>query len=187
MRLKKGYLMYKCKFAGQKVGNQETGIIGEEEVLQKIFNEDYLYHNLDLINPATGTHYPHEWLKVPSKDGLFLFKVINPSNRSCVEVLIDARSSLNFVLVEDKTLKPKESCEVAKIMAHSIILAAEKYKWDAKVARNRSGKIHHMKEFEEAMEYADNIDHSDYKPNLIFNQPQVSQLVVDNHGSISNI
>ena len=82
---------------------------------------------------------------------------------------------------------PDETLEVAMVIEYSLMMAAQKYGWEASLVVNKLNMIQHVPEFISAMRYMDNIEHSTYNVNLILNQPQVSQLIMDNHGLISNI
>ena len=177
---------YNTRYKGQEVRDGETEFVSKRKVLKKILTDDYLNKSFKLVNPFNNTHYIHFFAKEPW-EGLYLFEVVNTTNRSSLFVLFDTRTPENFVLVEKNHENPDETLEVAMVIEYSLMMAAQKYGWEASLVVNKLNMIQHVPEFISAMRYMDNIEHSTYNVNLILNQPQVSQLIMDNHGLISNI
>lgn len=173
----RNFFFYNCSLRGMQLGEGETGVIADKEVLQRIFDADFRDHSLNLVDPMSNTHYYHEFVKVP-KDGLYLLNVVNPLTRSSFRVLIDTRIFPNFVLVEKDPLRMEESIEVALVMEYSLKLAAAKYKWEAQLVVNQVNEIRYMNEFWTAMIYADNV----YIPQLL------QEIHIENnfHGNIDN-
>lgn len=171
------FFFYNCSLKGMQLGDGETGVIADKEVLQRIFDADFRYHNLKLVNPVSNTHYYHEFVKDP-KDGLYLLNIVNTLTRSSFHVLIDTRIFPNFVLVEKDPLRMEESIEVALMMEYTLKMAAPKYKWEAQLVVNHLNEIRYMNEFWTAMIYADNI----YIPQLL------QEIHIENnfHGNIDN-
>lgn len=177
---------YNCHFKGQKVSVGESEFVGKKMVLKRILEADRLDGSFHLVNPLNNTHYIHFYAKDPW-DGLYLLDVVNTSTRSSLFVLFDTRIFPNFILVEKNLQNPEESLEVAMVVEYSLFLAARKYGWEARLMENNLNEIRYVDKFISAMEYVENIEHSASRLSLIFHQPQVSQLIMDNHGSISNI
>ena len=84
------FIFFNCFLEGHQLREGEHGVLAATEVVRSIFTADFRDHSLRLIHPVTGQQYYHEFVKEPL-DGLFLIKVVNPQNRSCLEVLIDTR------------------------------------------------------------------------------------------------
>ena len=185
----KDFLFFNCFLEGHQLREGEHGVLAAKEVVRTILAADFRDHSLQLIHPVTGLHYYHEFVKEPI-DGLFLIKVVNPKNRSCLEVLIDTRIDPNFICIEKNHLKPKESQEVAMVLGYSLNLATEAYGWSATLKNNRLNEIRYVYEFWTAMAYADNIPVSYELMVLILKKPQlVQQVFIENKflGNISNL
>ena len=184
----KNYLFYNCLLKGQQLCVGETGFLAATEVVQAICDADFRNLNLNLYNPKTKVHYYHEFVKEP-KDGLYLIRVVNPKNRSCLDVLIDTREYPNFIWVEKNPLHPKESIEVAMAIKYSLNQAAKDYGWSATVRKSRSSELRYIEYFLTALDYLGIIK---YPLEPTQKQPSqyqisgVSQLFMDNHGLISN-
>lgn len=185
MYFKKNFNIFQLILKGEELSDGEHGVIADKEVLQRIFDADFQNHGLDLVNPKSHIHFYHEFVKTP-KDGLYLINVFNPKDRSSLEVLIDTRIFPNFVSIEDNPQNPKATREVFQIMDYSLSLAVGQFKWESVLKRSRMDKVQYLDEFWSAMVYADNIIYPEHQFNLTLNQPQVSQLIMDNHGSISD-
>lgn len=173
-------------FKGQEVRDGETEFVSKKNVLKKILDDDHLNKSFKLVNPFNNTHYIHFYAKEPWK-GLYLFEVVNTTNRSSLFVLFDTRTPEKFVLVEKNHENPDETLEVAMVIEYSLMLAAQKYGWETSLVVNKLNMIQHVPEFISAMRYIDNIEHSYCCTNLTLNQTQVSQQVfIENnfHGDI---
>lgn len=177
---------YNFHFIGKKVSDGETEFVREKMVLKRILEDDRQGKKFHLVNPLNNTRYIHYYVKEPWK-GIYLLDVVNTETRSSLFVLFDTRLYPNFMLVEKNPENPEESLEVALVVDYSLYLAAQKYGWKPQMEENHLNEIRYVDKFEDVMGYVKNIKHSSNSINLILNQPQVSQLIMDNHGSISNI
>lgn len=183
------FIFFNCFLEGHQLREGEHGVLAATEVVRSIFTADFRDHSLQLIHPVTGQQYYHEFVKEPL-DGLFLIKVVNPQNRSCLEVLIDTRIYPNFICIEKNALNPKESMEVAMVLRYSLNLATEVYGWSATLKNNRLNEIRYVYYFWTAMDYADNLPVSYELMVLVLKKPQlVQQFLIENkfEGNISNL
>lgn len=180
---------YNCHFKGKKVSAEETEFVSKKMVMEKILEDDYHNKSFILVNPMNNTHYTHFYAKEPW-EGLYLFDVVNTETRSSLFVLFDTRLYPNFILVEKNPEDADESLEVAMVVEYSLLLAAQKYGWEAHLEENKLNVIRYVDKFEEVVDYVKNIKHSSHHINLILNQPQVSQQVfIENNfkGNVCNL
>lgn len=177
---------YNCHFKGKRVSDEETEFVSKKMVVEKILEDDRHGKRFHLVNPLNNTRYIHFYAKEPW-EGIYLLDVVNTETRSSLFVLFDTRLYPNFILVEKNPEDPSESLEVAMVVDSSLSLAAQKYGWEAHLEENHLNEIRYADKFEDVLGYVKNIKHSSHSINLILNQPQVSQLIMDNHGFISNI
>ena len=180
----KDFIFYNCFLKGQQLCDGETGFLAATEVVQAICDADFRNHSLDLFNPKTNMHYYHEFVKDP-KDGLNLIRVVNPKNRSCLDVLFDTRISPNFILVEKNHQNPRESYEVAKVMQYSINQASNTFGWESELRKNHLNEIRYLDYFWSAMDYMGEIPPSLKQIFMAQNQITQQVLIENNfHGDI---
>ena len=184
--MERTYLVYNCYLEGRQLREGEHGLLAAREVVQAICDADFQDHNLALINPVNNMMYHHEYVKQP-KGKLYLMRVVNPDDRSSLDVLIDTSIYPNYILIEKDQHRPKDSLTLEKIMRHSLDKAAEAYGWSVKMKKSSLNEIY-PRSILCAMAYADNLPISYESVDLTFNQYQVqgaSQFFFDNHGPLN--
>ena len=123
------YLVFNCRLEGRQLREGEQGLLAAREVVQAICDADFRDHSLDLVNP---------------------------NNRSSLDVLIDTRMYPNYILIEKDQHRAKDSYKLAKIIQLSFNKAAESYGWNLKMKKSCLNEIYAASIFS-AMAYADSL------------------------------
>lgn len=153
--MERTFLVFSCHLEGRQLREGEHGLLADKEVVQAICDADFRDHSLDLVNPESNMRYHHEYVKQP-KCKLYLMRVVNPNNRSSLDVLIDTRMYPNYILIEKDQHRAKDSYKLAKIIQLSFNKAAESYGWNLKMKKSCLNEIYAASIFS-AMAYADSL------------------------------
>ena len=127
--MERTFLVFSCHLEGRQLREGEHGLLADKEVVQAICDADFRDHSLDLVNP---------------------------NNRSSLDVLIDTRMYPNYILIEKDQHRAKDSYKLAKIIQLSFNKAAESYGWNLKMKKSCLNEIYAASIFS-AMAYADSL------------------------------